>query len=260
MTSGRGGQPVLNFANQQAGCSPFPGTDLLSCPLIQRDIKICQETYNKTVLLSIGGATYDEGGFANVSEAQRWADKLWFTFGPKVYSTGVQRPFGDAVVDGFDLDFEMQMQNIKPFAQRLRLWMSSYRAKKMYLTAAPQCPYPDVADDSMLNGGVSFDALLVQYYNNYCGLQSFNPNATTQGDFNFARWDQWAKQGSANKNVKIFLGVPGGPGNGYLPVSQLQSVIQYVKQFSTFGGVSVWDASVAGANPGFLQGVKNRLR
>lgn len=31
-------------------------------------------------------------------------------------------------------------------------------------------PYPDLANNDLLNGGVRFDAIFVQFYNNYCGL------------------------------------------------------------------------------------------
>jgi chitinase len=34
--------------------------------------------------------------------------------------------------------------------------------RQFYLTSAPQCPYPDVNNDAMLNGGVGFDAIFVQ--------------------------------------------------------------------------------------------------
>lgn len=115
----------------------------------------------------------------------------------------------------------------------------------------------------MLNGGVEFDAVFVQFYNNYCGLQSFTPGDTVQNNFNFNTWDEWAKNGSANPNVKIFLGVPAGPtaaGSGYMPVSGLTPIIDYVRGFSSFGGIMMWDASQAYANSGFLPGVKGALQ
>lgn len=102
-----------------------------------------------------------------------------------------------------------------PFAQRLRTLMdasTSAGGKAYYLSAAPQCPYPDVADNDMLNGAVSFDFIMVQFYNNYCGLQSFVPGATTQNNFNFDTWDNWARTVSLNKKVKVLLGIPGNTG------------------------------------------------
>lgn len=36
ITSGEGGEPVLDFANFDSTCSIFPDTDLLNCPEIGR--------------------------------------------------------------------------------------------------------------------------------------------------------------------------------------------------------------------------------
>jgi hypothetical protein len=169
------------------------------------------------------------------------------------------RPFGDAVVDGFDFDFETNVQNTVPFATQLRKLMAAETSKKYYLTAAPQCPYPDAADDSMLNGGVMFDAVFVQFYNNYCGVQSFVRGSLIQNNFNFATWDNWAKTASANPNVKIFLGVPAGrtgAGSGYQDPDMLAAVLQYSRTFTSFGGVMMWDASQAFANHDFVDSVQ----
>ena len=57
----------------------------------------------------------------------------------------------------------------------------------------------------MLAGAVSFDAIWVQFYNNYCGLQSYTAGSSTQNNFNFATWDNWAKTVSLNPNVKVML-------------------------------------------------------
>ena len=99
--------------------------------------------------------------------------------------------------------------------------------------------------------------------NNYCGLNNFN-NAN---DWNFGTWyvttrgiylklaltstfrDNWAKTTSPNKNVKIYIGAAASStaaGSGYVPISQLTSMIQQTKaQYSSFGGVMFWDASQA---------------
>jgi chitinase len=114
----------------------------------------------------------------------------------------------------------------------------------------------------MLNGTVSFDAIWVQFYNNYCGTQSFNNGSSTQNNFDFATWHNWAKTISKNKSVKVLLGVPASPtaaGSGYESAPALAPVIHYCKKFSSFGGVMMWDASQAYANSGFLSGIKKDL-
>ena len=186
---------------------------------------------------------------------------IWETFGP-VSNPSVKRPFGDAVVDGFDLDFEATVNNMPAFANQLRTYYASDTSKKYYTTAAPQCPYPDAADGPMLNGAVYFDAIWIQFYNNYCGLQAFVPGSATQNNFNFDVWDRWARETSLNKNAKVFLGVPGNQGaagTGYQPISAVTEIINYVKQFSSFGGAMVWDASQVYANSGFLSGLRSAL-
>lgn len=163
--------PSLNFANSQNDCPLFPGTSLIDCSsTIGEDIKTCQQQYGKKILLSIGGATYTEGGFSTPEAATAAADNIWAMFGPsgaanttpaanasfssyrrrqesenpwitKRQST-VLRPFGDAVLDGFDFDFESMVTNMVPFASRLRTLMDGDVSKQYYFSAAPQCPYP----------------------------------------------------------------------------------------------------------------------
>ncbi|CAK7237485.1 Chitinase 2 [Sporothrix bragantina] len=185
-------------------------------------------------------------------------------FGPPQASSGVERPFGNAVVDGFDLDFESTVANAVPFASQLRAHMDSATAagdKPFYLSAAPQCPYPDAADGDMLAGAVFFDFVMVQFYNNPpCGLSSSQAGSATQSSF--AAWDTWARTVSRNSQVRVLLGMPGGEtaaGSGYVAGSVLGSILDAVRQFPSFGGVMVWDMSQAYANPGFLSQVVSNL-
>ncbi|EFR02823.1 chitinase 1 [Nannizzia gypsea CBS 118893] len=260
---GPGGVPQINFSNQGDPCKPFPGTDLLHCPQIGEDIKTCQKK-GKTILLSIGGATYSEGGFRSAEDAVAGANLLWDTFGPvkTTSNSSVLRPFDDAVVDGFDLDFEATVLNMVPFGKQLRTLYDAEKSKTFYLTAAPQCPYPDLYNKEMLEGGVKFDALFIQFYNNFCGLNNFALGSQSQDKFNFADWDNFAKKVSANPQVKIMIGAPankGGASSGYVDAQTLVSIINWSKTFSSFGGVMMWDASQAWANGNFTSTVKNAL-
>lgn len=168
------------------------------------------------------------------------------------------------------------------FANRLRTLMDAAGGKKYYLSAAPQCPYPDLYNQDILNNA-PMDWVNVQYvtprissicrlltytdfisatrfYNNGCGASSYVPGATDQWNFNFGQWDAWAKA-SKNPAAKVLLGVPAntGAGRGYLSPSALQPVIQYSAQYSSFGGVMMWDASQAWTNSGFVTSVKSLL-
>jgi chitinase len=225
------------------------------------DIAECQNTYGKTILLSVGGATYTEGGFSSSAAAVAAANNLWSIFGPYSSSSSAPRPFGTAVIDGFDFDFESTVSNMPAFGNQLRSLMDANNSKTWLLTAAPQCPYPDAADGPMLAGAVSFDIVWVQFYNNYCGVQSYTAGSSTQNNFNFNTWDNWAKTVSRNPNVKVMLGIPAntGAGSGYESGTALANVISYSKSFSSFGGVMMWDMSQLYANSGFLNAVASDL-
>ncbi|EFX02333.1 aminotransferase class 3 [Grosmannia clavigera kw1407] len=258
--------PVVNFANAGDNCTAFSGTTLLSCSQLEEDIQTCQSTYGKTILLSVGGATYTEGGFSTSTAATAAADNIWAMFGPVQTSSSVNRPFGNAVVDGFDFDFESSTSNMAAFAEQLRASMDAATAaggKEYYLSAAPQCPYPDVADNDMLSGAVYFDFIMVQFYNNYCGLQSFVSGSSSQNNFDFSTWDTWAQSVSKNPDVRILVGIPGSStaaGSGYESGSTLASIVTYLKQFPTFGGIMIWDMSQVYANSGLLDAVVADLK
>ncbi|KAJ5936114.1 hypothetical protein N7454_005412 [Penicillium verhagenii] len=261
--NGEGGAPEVNFANSGNACSTFDGTALLDCPTIAEDIITCQGL-GKTILLSIGGATYSEGGFTSEAAAIAGAKMIWETFGPVSTNTSINRPFGDSVVDGFDFDFESTVTNMPAFANELRTLFAEDTSKTYYLTAAPQCPYPDAADNPMLDGAVYFDAIWVQFYNNYCGVNYFTAGSTTQADFNFDSWNTWATTISLNPDVKVFLGIPGGStaaGTGYESASTIASIVDFIveEEYTSFGGVMMWDASQVYANDGFLSSIASAL-
>lgn len=60
-----------------------------------------------------------------------------------------------------------------------------------------------------------------------------------------------------SKNVKVMVGTPGSqdaaPSSGYVDAGQLGEIVEYFKQFSSMGGVMVWDASHLQTNPGLLE-------
>ncbi|KAF7725247.1 Chitinase 1 [Apophysomyces ossiformis] len=233
-----GGLPWLNLAN--ACGTYFDGTQLLHCPQVAQDIKTCQSKGVK-VLLSLGGAS-GAYGFQNDQEGVTFADTLWNLFGKGTSNT---RPFDDAVVDGFDLDIEGgSSTGYVAMVNQLRNHFKTDSSKQYYISAAPQCPFPDAILGSVISG-TGFDAVNVQFYNNYC-----SPLSGSQ--FNFDQWDNWAKTGSPNKDVKIFLTVPGSPtaaSTGYVPFNQLQPIVESVaSKYSSYGGVSVWDASQSFGN------------
>jgi chitinase len=209
----------------------------------------------------LGGDAYTEGGYTSPQAATDGAAKIWATFGPVQSGSGALRPFGDAVIDGFDFDFEANVQNMAVWGNRMRELMNAAGGKKYYLTAAPQCPFPDWYNKDIIDN-VPLDFLNVQFYNNGCGVSSYVPGQSEQWNFNFNQWDDWARTASKNRDARILLGVPAntGAGRGYLSPSQLRPVVEYSRRFERFAGVMMWDASQAWNNGNFLGEVKSLLR
>ncbi|KAG2226919.1 hypothetical protein INT45_010198 [Circinella minor] len=250
-----GGKPTINLANEcnSSDNSTFPGTQLANCTGLQEDIKYCQ-TKGKALTLSLGGAT-GGAGFQSDAQAQQFADTVWNDF---LGGSSNTRPFGDAVLDGIDLDIEGGGSNHYPaFLQKLKSHFDSSN-KKYYVTAAPQCVYPDANLDSTMNQ-FPMDAIFVQFYNNPCGLQTYGQAR----NWNFGIWDYWAKHVSPNPNVKVYIGAPAAStaaGGGYVSFDTLQKIITETRSsFSSFGGVMFWDTSQAYQNGRLDQGIKNLL-
>lgn len=105
--------PGTNFGNQCDGLTSNVGNTstqfLTGCHQLAEDIPICQAA-GKKVLLSLGGDSGSVQKIESEKSAINFADFLWDSFGPKSNNLallGSPRPFGDAVVDGFDFDIEV---------------------------------------------------------------------------------------------------------------------------------------------------------
>ncbi|KAG9100537.1 Chitinase 1 [Ceratobasidium sp. 370] len=206
--------------------------------------------------MSLREATHVESGRCR-SDAQgvAFADTIWNLFLGGSSST---RPFGDAVLDGVDLDIEAGTgTGYVAFVNQLRSHFAG-ASKKYYVTAAPQCVYPDAALGSVINNA-NFDAIYVQFYNNPCGLQTYGNAA----QWNYGNWDYWAKNISPNKNVKIYIGAPAAPkaaGSGYQDIATLQKIaLETRSNFPSFGGVMFWDVSQAYNNGRYDKATKSFL-
>ncbi|KAI0091164.1 glycoside hydrolase superfamily [Irpex rosettiformis] len=247
---GTGGEPVIDFANtcNQWDDTTFSGTDLANCQTaMASDIKTCQSK-GKLVTLSLGGAT-GQVGFSSDSQAESFATQIWNLF---LGGSSPTRPFGKVVLDGIDLDIESgSPAHYAAFVKKIKS-LAAPTGKSYYITAAPQCPYPDANIGDALNAA-PFDAVFVQFYNNYCGLDA-------PSEYNFATWDNWAKTKSANKNIKVFIGAPASKaaaGTGYVDSATLAKYASDAQaKYSSFGGVMMWDADTAYTNGRFDKSVK----
>ncbi|KAJ8454693.1 hypothetical protein ONZ51_g12886 [Trametes cubensis] len=137
---GPGGFPSIDLANI---CSTsddplFPGTDMPDCSFLASDIQFCQSK-GKIVTISLGGET-GAATFTSDDQASAFGDTIWNSF---LGGNSSVRPFGSAVLDGIDLDIEGgSTEHYAAFVNRIRT-LASGANKQYYVTAAPQCPFPD---------------------------------------------------------------------------------------------------------------------
>ncbi|KAJ3811826.1 glycoside hydrolase family 18 protein [Lentinula aff. lateritia] len=236
-----GGLPSMNLAT----CNPtdnatFSGTLLPDCSALASDIETCQAA-GKLVTISLGGANGGVG-FSSDAQGTAFAQTIWDLFLGGSSST---RPFGSAVLDGVDLDIEGGGgTGYAAFVTEIRS-LASGASKQYYITAAPQCVFPDASLGSVIDA----------FYNNPCGLPFFE--TTT---WNFGVWDNWARTTSPNPNVKVFLGAPAASlaaGTGYQDLATLSSyAVQMRQSFPSFGvndryDLGIKNALVAAGGTGF---------
>lgn len=270
----RGDYPGTNHANAcQADYYPDPKTGqpsklLRTCPGVEQAIKDCQAA-GKKVMLSLGGGYPVNYSLPTVDVANYFADFLIGAYGPVSSDwNGKPRPFGSAVVDGFDLDLEAEewatgaadllYKNYDVFARRIKTRSS------MLLSAAPQCVIPDARIAPALKA-VPFDFIFAQFYNTYeCsaakGYKDLKAGATTKTTtFTFQAWLDWLAKESANKQVKLYMGLPAGPDglpthkDHYLNPTEADYLINRYKNNANFGGVMLWEATVSVRNPEFCK-------
>ncbi|KAF8486391.1 glycoside hydrolase [Russula ochroleuca] len=133
--------------------------------LMSSQIKECQAS-RKIIIISLGGET-SQVGFTTDSQAETFADQIWDMF---LGGSGQERPFGDAVLDGADLDIEREpFTGYAAFVYRLREHVKG-GTNRLYVTAAPHCPSPDahIQVGAALKSA-PFDAVYVQFYKVYIG-------------------------------------------------------------------------------------------
>uniref|UniRef100_A0ACD5WIP4 Uncharacterized protein n=1 Tax=Avena sativa TaxID=4498 RepID=A0ACD5WIP4_AVESA len=218
---GKGQTPELNLASH---CNPSWG----GCKGQSKGIKSCQRRGVK-VLLSIGGADGNYG-LSSRRDARQVAEYLW-----NYYLGGRSsfRPLGDAVLDGIDFDIEKGNARFwNDLASDLKK-LGDRHHKRVLLSAAPQCPFPDEWDNRAIDTGL-FDFVWVQFYNNpECQFSSGRE----------AFLDAWRRWESVPAG-KIFLGLPASKdaaGTGFIPADELRSrVLPLIRDSPKYGGVMLW--------------------
>lgn len=219
-TFGNNQAPMLNLAGH---CDTRPESN--TCGRFSSDIASCQSKGVK-VLLSLGGAR-GSYSLSSPDDAKAVANYLWNNF---LGGQSDSRPLGSAVLDGIDFDIEM---GTGQFWDDLARALTGFN-KKVYLSAAPQCVFPDGNLTTALQTGL-FDYVWVQFYN--------NPPCGYSGDVATVlnSWNNWITV----PGKQIFLGIPASKeaaGSGFIPSEVLKSqVIPTISKSPNYGGVMLWD-------------------
>lgn len=223
---GDGRNPEINLAGH---CNPQSTN---GCKILGDGIRYCQSRGIK-VMLSIGGW---EGSYslASAEDAKNMAEFLWNGFlGGK--SSSIARPFGNAILDGIDFNIERYSTLYWDDLARCLKGYSQPGEQVVYLSAAPQCPFPDRFLGNAIDTGL-FDFVWVQFYNNpACQYRNGNTNNLMDS------WNRWV---SLVNNGRVFLGLPASrraSGSGYIPTNVLTAqILPVIKRSSNYGGVMLW--------------------
>lgn len=215
------------------------------CENLAKAVATCQAAGVK-VLVSLGGAS-DQYSLGSKEEAEKIAQNVWEAYGP-VGPSKVPRPFGNAVLDGFDFDIE-NSQGSKFYPDMIAKLRSNFpKGSKFVISGAPQCPIPEPNVQKAIEQA-QFDYLFVQFYNSPSCAATKNPN--------FGQWKaQLAK--TPSKNAKIFLGVPASPTAAnddvaisksyYVNPANLLTLVNKFKSDPAFGGIMTWSAGFSDQN------------
>jgi len=255
------------------------------CAAVGRDITTCQENGIK-VFVSIGGAAADNmWALSSDNDAKGVAYSLWNSYANPSATSNSARPFGDATVDGWDIDLESRGKEgygssykyLGTMINALRDYFPSDSSRTYYIGGAPQCYIDGSTPGGDDNMGLSmqaaqYDYLWIQFYNNNCAANNlFNNTAlnteTGDGTYNFGDWPGVLK-GGASENAKLLVGLPGAPDAGdidyyYVHPHNVPSLISQSQGTKNFAGIMIYDAGASdeinykGNN--YAQVVKNAL-
>lgn len=218
-TFGGGRTPVLNLAGH---CDPAAN----GCSGLSADIRACKSQGIK-VLLSLGGGA-GAYSLSSADDARSVAQYLWDNY---LGGQSGSRPLGEEPLDGIDFDIE---SGGGQFYDALATALTSF-GQKVYLSAAPQCPFPDQMLQGAITTGV-FDYVWVQFYNN-------PPCQYSSGDAS-ALLNSWNNNWANIPAGKVFLGLPASAdaaGSGFVAADVLTSqILPAVRGSQKYGGVMLW--------------------
>lgn len=161
------------------------------CTDLENSIATCKAA-GKKIFVSLGGAV-GSYSLASTEDAQGIAQDLWDSYANPSLSSNSSaiRPFGQQIIDGFDLDIEASAGNqyYPDMINKLRSLFATDSANTYKISGAPQCPIPEPNMGAMI-AAAKFDMLFIQFYNNpYCSAyQLVRPDGNPSDAFNFDDW------------------------------------------------------------------------
>ena len=244
-TYGAGKTPSGNLGD----CTIDSGGNGQSCSSLAADIQTCQSS-GKKVFLSIGGARAP-GSVTSQADAEGVAFTLWNSYANPSATSGAPRPFGDAFVNGWDLDVESnpnnQNVNYKFLVNKLRSFFPLDSNNSYYISGAPQCPLPEANMGDAIDNS-KFDYIFIQFYNNdFCSAYQFvRPDGGEDDGFNFDAWETYVSS-QASAGAKLLVGLPASPTAAddvkfFLSPSELTSLVTNFTSHTGFRGIMLWDA------------------
>lgn len=221
---GHGQVPSLNLAGH---CNPSAG----ACTNVGPQVEYCQSLGIK-VMLSLGGAIGNYG-LSSKKDAMSFSRYLWDNF---LGGTSSFRPLGNVVFDG--IDFAIDQSKSTRYWDDLAKYLVRYNLvgrKKVYLTAAPHCQFPNKKFDKALRTGL-FDYVWVQFYE--------SPSCQYNDGDTSKLLNSWKIWSSTRYIRSLFMGLPAAPweaGNGYIPADILISqVLPIIRMSPKYEGVMLW--------------------
>ena len=206
------------------------------------------------------------------SAAITFAIFLWQAFGPVQNGYTGPRPFGDAVVDGFDFDIESFLKAGQDPADAYRGYgtmVNTFRevfalepadSKQYYISASPQCIVPDQHLSNAIETSW-FDFLFIQFYNTaQCSARAyfdhtFGAYGGPLTDISFDAWVEYVLKSSYNPDVKLYLGLSADATAAYNPAYYLsrQEAKEILHHFQckypeSFAGAMLYEATYSEIN------------
>ena len=149
------------------------------------------------------------------------------------FLSGKDGPLGAVSLDGIDIQDIPDSKHLHWDLLVTLLSDGSIIDRKVYISASPQCVYPDALLDPAIKTG-HVDYIWVEfYYSNPCIYQSGNPENL------FKAWEQWTS--NVPKSL-IFLGLTADKTMaGYIDPEVVKTeILPTVKKASNYGGVMIW--------------------